>query len=102
VSFTSFLLPASKKSDSFNLKQKPMKAILIKAALYIPVTFFVVYILLMVIGGVTCACSADAQPYCTVFCLVAKILIGASVLAILGLIAKEWHREYKKSHSFQA
>lgn len=79
-----------------------MKTILIKAALYIPVIFFLVYILLIAIGGITCACSADAQLYCSKFCMIAKILPGASILVIMGMMAKELHNEHKRSHSFQA
>lgn len=69
-----------------------MKTIVIKGALLIPVVFFLVYLLLLAIGGITCAFSADAQLYCTSFCSVARMIMGGALLLIVGILA----REYKK------
>ena len=72
-----------------------MKTILIKAALFFPLTFFLVYILLLSISGITCACTVNAQPLCSAFCLVAKLIIGAAIILIIGITGNEILKEIR-------
>jgi hypothetical protein len=76
-----------------------MKTILIKGALIIPVIFFLVYLLLLTISGITCAFSADAQLYCSSFCTVSRMILGGTLLITFGILATEFIKQLKNGKS---
>ncbi|MBK6966024.1 MAG: hypothetical protein IPH20_19400 [Bacteroidales bacterium] len=72
-----------------------MKTILIKGALIIPVVFFLVYLLLITISGITCAFSADAQLYCNTFCKVSRMIVGGTLLLTVGILGFNFMKQIK-------
>ena len=67
-----------------------MKDVVLKGLVILPIIAFVDYVLMALVGCVSCALGSTTNFYECAFCTIGKFVFGASILLFIGLLFFEY------------
>ncbi len=67
-----------------------MKDVVLKGLVILPIIVFFDYILMALVGCVSCALGSTANFYECGFCTISKFVFGASILLFIGFLFIEY------------
>ena len=74
-------------------------SLIIKTFVVLPIIIFVDYIIMALLGCITCLFGFGDNFYCGSYCLFGKIIIGLSVVFFLFIIFTDVIEIFKKSNN---